>query len=396
MIYKSEIIIALYLIVLPTAGVVSSEYNVLEVFGIDEFINLIIIGFFIYKNFPNYKKTIDQKIAISLILLMILITIYTNFKNVFFDIYSIDSITAFKRVIFISLKYYPLLLIIKHIRNYQIRKNVYLGLYLSGIVIVISQFFNEHFSLIGLVTFDDSEFAGLAENISQVNRVTGFYNGDPNSAGAYLLMIIGFIFVKIENKHQLKLLYSLVIFFLIGILMTASRTIFVSFAMILVLFLFNNKSSRVSWQVLLYLIIALLFMSDFLLNQISRFHNAHYQVDTNVDGNRIMKWVFYLNFLIESPSYLLTGSQSEIDNRAAHNIYVQTLFNVGVIPLILFISKIYKSFLILIKHSSKSLYFIIPFFSITMFVGELKEIPLLALLLVLFFIEINQKNYYKY
>ena len=55
---------------------------------------------------------------------------------------------------------------------------------------MISQFFNAYLSSIGLVTFDETEFAGLAANISQVNRFAGFYNGDPNSAGAYLLMII--------------------------------------------------------------------------------------------------------------------------------------------------------------------------------------------------------------
>ena len=387
MIYKSELIIAFYIIILPTAGVVSTEDNIFEIFGIDEFINLLIIGYFIFKNLPKYKQNVDQKFAISLLFIMIFIGLFTNFKNAYFDIYDIDSITAFKRIFFMLLKFFPLLLIIKHIRNYTIRKNVYIGLYLSGVVIVVSQIFNTHLKSIGLITFDDSEFVGLAQNISQVNRVTGFYNGDPNSVGAYLLMLIGFILFKIENKHQTKLLYPLVLFFLFGILMTASRTIFVAFGMILLLFLYNNKSKKYSVQILFYLIVVLLFMSDFIFNQFSRFHNAHYQVDTNLEGNRIMKWVYYISFLLDSPLYFLTGSQSEIDNRAAHNVYIQTLFNVGLFPLILLISRFYRSIKLLIKINIRSLYFLIPFICITMFVGELKEFPLYTILIVLFSLE---------
>ena len=387
MIYETEMIIALYLIVLPTAGIIPSDYNLFEIFGIDEFINISIIGFFLFKSLPKYKKSYIQNFAISLIVLMMLIMFFTVLKNYFFNIYSIDGFTVIKRTFFILLKHIPLILIIFHIRNFKIRKFVYIGLYLSGVLIVISQFFNAYLSSIGLVTFDETEFAGLAANISQVNRFAGFYNGDPNSAGAYLLMIIGFMFIKIEKRHQLQLMYSLVLIFLAGILMTASRTIFVAFFLVLILFAFNNKSNKASFQILLFLTIGVFFMSDFIFNQISRFHNAHYQVDTELDGNRIMKWVFYIQFMLESPFYFVTGSQTEINNRAAHNVFVQTLFNVGIAPLIVLISKFHTSILILIKKSAKSLYFMIPFFCIIMFVGELKEIPLYALLIVLFYLE---------
>jgi hypothetical protein len=388
---NKEFVIVLYLLLLPTAGIIPSEENILEAFGLDEFINIITIGYFINSKFFSNKINKIQQSAKSLVIFMILIVFFVNLKNAFFGIYDGEYFLAFKRVIFIIIKYLPLFFIIKYINKFKIRQYVILGIYISGVLIVLSQFFNEHLLLINFVTFDDSEFAGLAARVEKINRFSGFYNGDPNSAGIFLLMVIGYLFIQIE-KQKKKVLLLLVLLFSGGILLTASRTVIVSFVVIALIFSYYNKSSKISFQIYLLFAIAGLFAFDFIANQLSRFHNAHLQTSTKVDGNRIMKWVYYLNFMLESPEYFITGAQEEINNRSAHNVYVQMLFNVGIFPVIIFITKLIKSFTLIIKHNKKSIYFVIPFFSITMYVGELKEVPIYILLFMLVMSESTKQN----
>ena len=74
-----------------------------------------------------------------------------------------------------------------------------------------------------------------------------------------------------------------------------------------------------------------------------------------------MKWVSYMKFMFDSPLYLITGSQEEIAIRSAHNVYVQMLFNVGLIPVVFFSKKIISLFKLSLKHNKESIYFIIPF-----------------------------------
>jgi hypothetical protein len=390
---NKEFIIVLYLVLLPTAGIISSEENILEAFGLDEFINIIAIGYFLSSKQAKNKLNLVQNNARGFVILMIIIVCLTNFKNAFFDIYGGEFFLVLKRGLFLTIKYLPLLYIIRRIKHFRIKQHAILGMYIGAVIIVISQIFNESLFALNLVTFDDSEFAGLAANIEKVNRFSGFYNGDPNSAGIFLLMIIGFIFIEIEKfKNLRKYLYPLVLFLCYGILMTASRTVIVAFALVTLIFAYNNRVNKLSIQIYFLYFLGVIFAFDFVANQLSRFHNAHLQTSADVDGNRIMKWVYYINFMIESPIYLITGSQEEINNRAAHNVYIQMLYNVGLLPVIIFIAKTKNSIKLLYSKNKKAIYFIIPFISITMYVGELKEVPIYILLFTLTLFDNYEKN----
>lgn len=391
---KKEFIIVLYLIILPTSGIIPTEDNILEAIGLDEIINIITITIFVSYYFRKINLNIYQKNAKSFLILLISIIVLKNINNAFFNIYGGNFFLAFKRFIFIFIKFLPLFFIIQHIRNSKIRQYVILGLYISGFIIVATQLFNEHLQSLNFITIDDSEFAGLANSsIEKVNRFSGFYNGDPNSTGTFLLMLIGFILTQIKkfSQHR-KFLFALVLLYIFGILITASRTVVTSFVLVLLIFFYYNKSSKISVQIYLLLTIACLFGIDFITNQLSRFHNAALQTDTSVADNRMMKWVAYINFMIDSPSYLITGSQEEIKIRSAHNVYVQMLYNVGIIPLLFFLKKITSSFKLLLKQNKESIYFIVPFFFITIFVGELTEVPIFLILFILITSETKKQN----
>ena len=188
---------------------------------------------------------------------------------------------------------------------------------MSGVIFVTSQIFNEHLSNINLITIDDSEFGYFPSDV--ISRFAGFYNGDANSLGAYLIMLIGLIFILSENIQKRTTLYILISFFILGVFITASRTAIISLFIIFLLFWFNNKSNKVPFQLALILLIPAYFGYDFILNQLSRFETAGLQFSTSIEDNRVVKWISYLQFMIESPEYVITGAQQEINIRSARN-----------------------------------------------------------------------------
>ncbi len=372
-ILKKEFIIILYLIVLPTAGIIPSEANFMEAFGLDEIVNIIIIFYFMRNDFIKEKINSIQKNLTTLLYFMILLTFFLNLKNAFFEIYDGEFFLVLKRTLFVTLKYFPIVFIIRYLNDIRLRQNIILGLLLSGIVLVISQIFTEHLSSINLITVDDSEFGYFPSDV--VNRFSGFYNGDPNSLGAYLTMLVGILFIMFNNNKKSIHLYFLIIFFISGVFITASRTAIISLALIFLLFLYYNNSKRFSLQLILIMLIPTYFSFDFIINQLSRFETASVQLSTSVEGNRIVKWIYYLNFMYENPEYFITGAQEEINNRAAHNVYIQMLYNLGILPVIIFTFTLFRSFIMLAKTYIKTLYYIVPFLFITLYVGELYELP---------------------
>ena len=304
---------------------------------------------------------------------MILISFFLNLKNAYFEIYDGEFFLVFKRIIFILLKYLPVFFIIRYLNDIRLRQYIKLGLLISGIILVISQIFNEHLSSLDLITVDDSEFGYFPTDV--VNRFSGFYNGDPNSLGAYLTMLIGLLFIMIGNYKKRIHLYFLITFFILGVFITASRTAIISLFVIFLLFIYHNNSKKFSFQLILIILIPAYFGLDFITNQLSRFETASIQLSTSVEGNRIVKWIYYLNFMFENPEYFITGAQKEINIRAAHNVYIQMLYNLGILPVIIFTFTLFKSFIMLVKTYVYSLYYIIPFLFITLYVGELYELP---------------------
>ena len=391
---RKQFIIILYLIILPTSGIIPSTENILGAIGLDEIINIIAIFTFFSYYFKKIKLNINQKNVKSFLILLIILAILENIKNAYFNIYGGSFFLVFKRFLFITVKFLPLFFIIQFIYNSKIRQYVILGIYISGLIIVVSQIFNEHLLSLNFSTIDDSEFSGFANSsIDKINRFSGFYNGDPNSSGTYLLMLIAFILTQIKkfSQHR-KYLYALVLLYISGILITASRTVITSFVFVLLMFTYYNKSRKISFQLYLLFAILCVFGFDFLSNQLSRFHNANLQADTSIKDNRIMKWAAYIKFMIDSPIYFITGSQEEINVRSAHNVYVQMLYNIGIIPLLFFLKKITSSFKLLLKQNKESIYFIVPFFFITIFVGELSEVPIFLILFILITSETKKQN----
>ena len=84
---KKEFIIVLYLIILPTSGIIPTEDNILEAIGLDEIINIITITIFVSYYFRKINLNIYQKNAKSFLILLISIIVLKNINNAFFNIY---------------------------------------------------------------------------------------------------------------------------------------------------------------------------------------------------------------------------------------------------------------------------------------------------------------------
>tara|TARA_Y100001954_G_C15829385_1_gene614265 strand:- start:4919 stop:6253 length:1335 start_codon:yes stop_codon:yes gene_type:complete len=375
---QKEFIVVLYLIVLPSSGIIPSEQNFLEAFGFDEIINIITVLYFINYKFIKYKFFSLQKQLTLLIIYLIVFVFLLNLKNAYFQIYDGEYFLSLKRTLFSILKYLPIFFIIKYYGDKKLRQYIILGLLMSGVIFVTSQIFNEHLSNINLITIDDSEFGYFPSDV--ISRFAGFYNGDANSLGAYLIMLIGLIFILSENIQKRTTLYILISFFILGVFITASRTAIISLFIIFLLFWFNNKSNKVPFQLALILLIPAYFGYDFILNQLSRFETAGLQFSTSIEDNRVVKWISYLQFMIESPEYVITGAQQEINIRSAHNVFIQMFYNIGIFPVIIFTFTLLKSFHFMIKMYKNTILYILPFLFIIITVGELNELSLFIII----------------
>jgi len=395
LIIRPELIIYSYLVILPTNGIVPAKYNFVLFLGLDDIISILVLLYLIfYRNLRNPKKNVLQKYNISLIIIMIVIYFLTNIKNSYFNIYNGDYFTTIKILLSLILKYVPLIYILVNLNREDVKllTCVRYGIYCSMIFLVICQFITPYLGGLDLFTMVDSEYAGLAKNVTNVERFAGFYNGDSNSFGAFLVMNIGFLFLQLNTKNTKKyLIYFFIGIAVLGVLQTASRSAEISLVIITLMFLYNNRSSKNFIQLLILLLLIIFSFAGFISNQISRFHNASFQLNTNLEGNRIMIWANYFNFFNINPQYLITGSHEEIYFYAAHNVYIQTIFNVGIFPLLYMLYILYRIIINVIKENRYLLYIIIPFVIITMYVGQMSEFAFFVLLITVSIVDFRRK-----
>ena len=380
-IVNRKAILILYLFILIASSLLPSSYNIFNYLGMDEIISITTIIMFYNYSSKNKSSNYYQNIGIQLIFSIVLILIYTDFKNAYFNIYGLEYSLAIKRIFNYFLLYYPLILIIKNINDANIRKKVLNSIYVLPVVLFLSQIFNQIFVNVGLLAIDQTEYVGLAKGVTSVTRASGIYDGDPNSAATFFVMIVGFLFYKSEKSENNLFNYVIILVSLLGILYTGSRTGILSFLFIYLFYLYRNKANLKTYLMALLFLLSLSFFYEFILNQLSRFWDAKRQLDITETTNRVGKWIHYLSFMSQNESFII-GSSREINDRSAHNIYIQTLFNAGAVFLFNYIINFFK----LIKNSfmkinNGMIYIIIPYAFLTMTVGVFKELTFFLVLL---------------
>lgn len=233
----------LFVILLATNGLISTEYNLLGVLNIKQTTAIFAILSLLRLPVPKqYRNTTYQRIAIYFVILMFFSIILRTFKEVEFNL-SKNEITYSeftKQLVKYSLTSLALIILITRFAYTDIRKIIISGLVISVILVSVSILLSTPLHSLGFIT-NLGELR--SENIMMAKRDAGFFmnEGDVNTAGGFLALIAGLIF-SLRKSGELKINVLLILFFvIIGILGTLSRAASLSIAGVLLVYLLQEK-----------------------------------------------------------------------------------------------------------------------------------------------------------
>lgn len=193
-----------------------------------------------------------------------------------------------------------------------------------------------------------------------IGRTQGAVKIDLNEFCCVLVVGLSFYVLK-SGKYRKKNITS---FFYIGIvliavLLTGSRTGFILSSMI-VLQLFFTMDFKSKYNLLNLTTFFLLF-----LPMLYFFYKIFGDTVTNrlfseklTENIRVHRWKEYIQFLLYHPSYIIIGTLEKISGRlskgrAAHNLYIQCIYDWGIIYLFFYLNFFYKFIKISITTKSK-------------------------------------------
>ena len=292
--------------------------------------------------------------------------IYTAFKNMYFDIFNTDIGVVASRVINYSFLTYIIYLIFNktsHNKLVSYRAMLSSVIFL-GITSIISNYlipFGYYISIEG----------------DALDRYNGFIgNGDANTLA--LVMVIGFAMIlnKIAISGWDSYLFIPISISIISIGLSGSRSGFLLLIATIIIFLIQIKGKKFVNGAFLFLILTFL-SAPILETNINRLKNASKeQANVNVTSNRVGKWILYTNYFLNNPKSFLLGADKELEvgwngsYLVAHNIYLQIIYNAGIIFLIYYIHLICRFILKRQYYEGNILIMLIPLVVGTLFISD--------------------------
>jgi hypothetical protein len=395
-IFDRLFILFLFIIFLPTNGLISTEYNLFGILNLQRLLNLFAIAVFIIEG-KNYKSETNDfiKLAILFLVFFLIYNVFTEIKNYSFSMYQTTTENVINRTIKYLLLFGSSIFLCKFIKDETIGKLFEFSIIVAVFFLTISHIFAFKLHNIGFLTQGVFErYYGI--QVSEFGRSSGFFaNGDQNSFGAFLSIIAGYFCSKVEaDKTSLSKLLPILTLITVCVVLTGSRTAIGSFVVVLILFWYRNINSlKIHFYIILFIltIIAISQYTDFFSKAIDRFGTTSSEFQFGSDS-RHAKWLFYLNYIFSDLSSLLFGSRKMIYInqvvRAAHNLYITILFDSGIFFLgyLLFLYTRFTSFAVRVKNKYYLPYIIIPFLMISMLVSDWGYI-----FYFVFFIALNEK-----
>jgi hypothetical protein len=377
------LLIAIYVIFFPTDGVFIKEYNLLGYINVNIMINILTT----IKLLPSIRTEIKlsklQILSIQMVIIISVILIYVEWKGVVFSLTELDS--AINRTIYHLFKYLPLILIIRIVKHKYISMTVISAIKLTSFILILSALLAPYLIDTGLkISIEDLE-------ITQIPRYRGLYaEGDVNSFGIYCSMIIGFILAFNRSNLVLhaKTNLSLIVLSIAGIAISGSRAAIITLIIVMMMFaIYNMKRLSLLKYLLLFGVLFTVFYPSIIRIQ-DRFDDFSAQVDKHNLSGRVGKWYAYINHINDHPAIFVFGNKdlyyltSRDELRAAHNYYIETVYQAGIIPF-LFIMVIYvKMFLLFIKHryDYQPLLYVLPVIIGSMTVSAIPGVGFMLLL----------------
>lgn len=328
-------------------------------------IQLIVVLYFIIKNINKRKDySIEEILILSLFILYVIISMLTTYKSEI-------PLTVMKRIFTILIPNILLVFIIyldedpRESFIHFMRINVFMGIIFSIYGTILSIFgewgyLKVHDLQIQELRMGPIRFIQSIHGSAEPYRISSFFN-NPNSFGIFLVltMLSTFYLFKIQNINKYKFLFFFSIQF-VGILLTQSRTAFLTFATSFMLFLFiiSKKKLRFLLVSILIALIGLFILQYNHLNLdisiINRFRNLN--LSGREDVWKVLidsiseNYIFGIGFSTSYEAILLENTNV----KHTHNLYLKLISETGFIGFISFMLLWVVSIIAAIKQMLES------------------------------------------
>jgi len=335
---KPSNVLVLYLIMLTSNGILERDTYLFGMIGILQVVNVfsLIILLFVYKK-PGVHVPKPVKLFLSVWIFLFLYINYTKFKDLYFGNTDLQSSVVF--FLNSALIWSVLILIVLKVpyKRFLFFKSM------SAILL---------FQIISCILSVQLNSLGYYVNIVDADMVrpSGFIgNGDANTLSCVCAM--GFAYFLYLSTFQQSKLYSYLFVFLslVGVAFTGSRTGFILLMLVIFVFMIQRREIKKLPYRLILIVVAAILLFPLLEPTLERVQLIKEEQLTTkkASSNRVGKWMAYYQYIDRNPIIYLVGSSDQLllnnQKRAAHNFYIQTVFNAGIFFLIGFIFLFYKT-----------------------------------------------------
>lgn len=398
---KKSLLIVLYVIYVPTNGLINRTDFIFSLLGIQQILGILTFISLLRVKVPVGSITKLQKLAVRLMMVLLVYVSYTYLKNAMFGLQDMGWTDAFKKILNVAVLYGPLVLLLRKCGSDSIKGWVLLGAFFGVINQVVYCYLSPFLPGLGFYSQGTEAFfsTGLEDDVSRYVGIMG--NGDSNTLGVFFVMSIGFFLSHSASFNRSLIIKVLCGFAAVAIALTASRTAFLSLGIVGMIFLAQDGSKKVRFQLIIGALLIGAVSSPLWDTLLTRLSGAGAeQLSTDTSGNRIGKWLLYFQHFVSHPLTFLRGSSEPIligfNNVfiAAHNFYIQVIYNAGLGILALFIMQYFNLFKLMFRKipSRNLIYIVFPFLAITIFVSDYGIFMYFCVFLVLYTTRFAEKQ----
>ncbi len=377
-------IISFFVYNIPLLPVVLTDYKILSFVGPHEIIygfSFFVLARLIKKEKSKKRLNKAQKLSISFVYFLFFFDLYPLAKDIILGIHYDDTkglFYIFKNFVRFYLYYMSMILLIKIIYQKDLFKYIIVGVKFAIVTIVISMIYTRELILMDAgVSYDIGRKAVILSG--EYQRYVGFYGagGDENSVGVFMASTFGFFLALFEKNGNIKKYIIFLGLTVLGVLLTGSRTAFMSLATVVLIFLITNRSGKNKFAILFAIVIFYFVFLKQLEAVLQRFldPSAAKAVNPADKHGRVGKWIIYIDWLTKNPQTFMIGNLENISlRRAPHNYFILLVYKSGLLVLFIFLrmlSKLFGSIKFSLKSTTlKNVYYIIPFPFIIMTVNS--------------------------
>lgn len=360
---KGDLVVFLFLIMMTTNNIIPQDQFILGYIGVQQVLGLLTL---IVVTKKNITKTSSFLSSINVILLyMLFYVLYTAGKNLFFNMFDHSLSLTIARFVNFSFLIYCIYLAINWKKEIVFRATI-----ASIFFLALTTLLSKTLIMFGYyISIDGDDFS----------RYNGFIgNGDANTLALVMVLGIGVILNFMLVYKWLIVFILPVILSLLTLGLTGSRSGLILLIVTVFLYLFSQKTVGKIFKSLFTVLVIFVTSVFFLQTNIERFTSS--QEDQlameSGAGNRLGKWVVYLNYFRMNLGAILRGADKVIEvewNGAfmvAHNLYIQIVYNAGIFFLLSYFIFLYKIFLRRKEFDGNILFIMLPFLIGTLYVSD--------------------------